>query len=35
MKGLNSRRDSTEPRMIKLKERGKEITQNVAQREKI
>lgn len=33
MKELNSRRESTEPRIIKLENRGKEITQNTAQRE--
>lgn len=31
MKELNSRRESTEPRIIKLENRGKEITQNIAQ----
>lgn len=35
MKELNSRREPTEPRIIKLANRDKEITQNIAQREKI
>lgn len=34
MKGLNTREDLTEPRIIKLGERSREITQNVAERER-
>lgn len=34
MKELKSRRESTEPRIIKIENRGREITQNIANREK-
>lgn len=34
MKELKSRRESTEPRIIKIENQGKEITQNIAKRER-